>query len=34
MAVSAPEQRLPETRIPELVEVLTDVTTRASSRLP
>lgn len=34
MAVSAPEQRLPETRVPELVEVLTDITTRASRRLP
>jgi DNA-binding IclR family transcriptional regulator len=34
MAVSAPEQRLPETRVPELVEVLIDVTTRASPRLP
>jgi DNA-binding IclR family transcriptional regulator len=34
MAVSAPEQRLPETRVPELVEALTDITTRASPRLP
>jgi DNA-binding IclR family transcriptional regulator len=34
MAVSAPEQRLPEARVPELVEVLNDITTRASPRLP
>jgi DNA-binding IclR family transcriptional regulator len=34
LAVSAPEQRLPEARVPELVEALTDITTRASPRLP
>jgi DNA-binding IclR family transcriptional regulator len=34
MAVSAPEQRLPRTRVPELVEVLTDITARATPRLP
>jgi DNA-binding IclR family transcriptional regulator len=34
MAVSAPEQRLPESRVPELVEVLTDITERARPRLP
>jgi DNA-binding IclR family transcriptional regulator len=33
MAVSAPEQRLPESRVPELVEALTDVTARARPRL-
>ena len=34
VAVSAPEQRLPETRIPELVEALKDITARARPRLP
>lgn len=34
MAVSAPEQRLPESRVPELVEALFDVTNRAQARLP
>jgi DNA-binding IclR family transcriptional regulator len=34
MAVSAPEQRLPESRVPELVEALRDVTERAKARLP
>jgi IclR family transcriptional regulator, acetate operon repressor len=34
MAISAPEQRLPESRVPELVEALRDVTERARARLP
>jgi DNA-binding IclR family transcriptional regulator len=34
MAVSAPEQRLPKKRVPELVSALTEITTRASPRLP
>jgi DNA-binding IclR family transcriptional regulator len=34
MAISAPEQRLPESRVPELVEVLRDLTSRAQARLP
>jgi DNA-binding IclR family transcriptional regulator len=34
MAVSAPEQRLPQTRVGALVEALLDVTARARPRLP
>ncbi|HWI71925.1 MAG TPA: IclR family transcriptional regulator [Baekduia sp.] len=34
MAVSAPEQRFPEDRVPDLVDVLKDVTARASRQLP
>jgi DNA-binding IclR family transcriptional regulator len=34
MAVSAPEQRLPVSRVPEVFELLADITTRATPRLP
>ena len=34
MTVSAPEQRLPSSRVPELIEALRDVTGRARARLP
>lgn len=34
MAISAPEQRLPQTRVPELVAALREVTGRAQARLP
>jgi IclR family transcriptional regulator, acetate operon repressor len=34
IAVSAPEQRLPQSRVPELVAALNDVTARARPRLP
>jgi IclR family acetate operon transcriptional repressor len=34
VAVSAPEQRLPESRVPELVKALTEITARARPRLP
>lgn len=34
MAITAPEQRLPESRVPELVEALHEVTARAQARLP
>jgi hypothetical protein len=33
MAVSAPEQRLPESRVPEIVEVMQEITRRAKPRL-
>jgi IclR family acetate operon transcriptional repressor len=34
MAVSAPEQRLPKKRVPELVAALTELIARARPRLP
>jgi len=34
MAISAPEQRLPESRVPELVKALREITERAKARLP